>query len=511
MATTLGDMWGNFQNQLPSVAGPTGTSQGRGANLNFLSLLLPMVGNPKVAFGLDMLQNVLRQQRSESRRPAPPTPWSDMQSGQGTAYRVPRNTSEGIIGAEPGQRLPVPSEQSPDSLAALFMEDQLNALEAQRRWNERVEGGIEGYADAIGNLSRGYGEARQGMGEALASGRVRFASGQAALASGMEAVVRSTASVFTEIRNQVNEFKTEFGRMASYVEGVRGEVMQGARNNAAQRLVDETASITFRASETIAEAEAGMRAAGIPEGNIQDTLAKMSLATSQQLGDVQSRVLASENERLSALDAQTGSWVASMASVGTKVLSQVRQAALQGGVSAVANMQSNVAAISKASADLDSIQAQWETSTRMNMALLATEEAKYVMQGRKDIVGLLGMIRDPVMELGPIIEGAWGLDHDLEIEEYQLLLADYDVQNMQDAQYFSAVQNGYATLNNIGMARHEMRAQQTAADQQMAAQIGAAVVTGGMGLAGAGILAGTMTAAAPVASGYVPTWSAGPM
>jgi len=417
------------------------------------------IGNPGAQFVGNTLLGLIQAGRAGGRRPAPPTPSTRNTELETTRPRTGLNLSpsqQAILGDSSsfGSQLPRQAEISIQDIMESFLGDEFRNAEAINELNERLRSNVAGaqseFGEALGNIRSTRGD----LDRAVAEGQANFDAGREALNAGVQAVV-----------NQVKTFRSDFREIYTNITSMRGDVLAEARDNTAALMVNASNGITLQVGQALEDQRAAIQAQGIPQAQIDNQLAQVAANGIRMNGDLLTQVGAEENARISDLSVRTGQWVADISNAFTQASGSV-----------IASAASSFTTLATARANLETGAADWRSRMTAMRADLDSMFAQTAMAGRVDLHNMQSAIMDPVIRLGPIMEGVWSLRIGLEDLEHQYQLENFNIENSIDGIFFESTRSAFNRLGSINEARHQEGVARNIASQNRTAAVGTSVL-----------------------------------
>lgn len=433
----------------------------------------------------------LIEQNQVGRPPAPPS-YSNRVGGQPTfgmpnagGQQLPRGSQQ-FTGQRANATIPNPSEMTLADILSAGVNDAFNRATAQQNSNERIMPQIDAYGKSLDETIGSVRDAQAQIPGARAQGEKGFADASRQIGAAGQIAEYGAVYAAKQADDKVKQFFQTANAATSGMMQLRGEVLGNAKAQTATLLADASASVSESTRQQMSEMEAGMRAAGVPEGQIQSQLAQVSAAGQNKIGDMLRQIGSSENARLSGLDVETGKWISDVRNAtvtsGAAVLAQA-----SGDIAGVMNnLATTKANLASTEAYVANSAATWRTGMISMQGDLSALMGKLALGGRVDMVNMLSMIQDPVIELAPIMESVFSAAVGLEQLDWENSLTSYDVNAQWIDIPFERISSAWSYGQNREQYRSNRGWQEDQNQQALAGNlVGAALGAGGSVAGGA--------------------------
>lgn len=421
--------------------------------------------------------------------PAPPS-YANRVSGaqtfgtpQGTGPALPPG-SQRFTGLPGGARLPNPEDMTLTDLLAASVNDAHLRAKQQEASNARLMPQIDAYGQALDETTGMVRGAAGRIPGAWKAGEQGFVDASRAVGAAGQVAESAAAYTARQADAKVKQFFQTAAHATAGMQQLRGEVMGAARSQAATLLADASQSVSDSTRMQMSEMEAGMRAAGVPEGQIQSELAQISAMGQQKVGDMLREIGSAENTRLSNLATTTGQWISDIRNATLTTGGAVLAQASGDIAGAMNNLAQTKATLASTEAYIADSASKWRASMIGMEGDLAALMGKLALGGRVDMVNMLSMIQDPIIELAPILESTFSDSVGLEQLDWENALTSYDV----NAQWIDIPLARISSAWSYGQQREQYRSNRRWVEgqneQATVANLGGALIGAGGNVAG---------------------------
>jgi hypothetical protein len=329
--------------------------------------------------------------------------------------------------------------------------------EAQKTWNQRLlERGVaplEAELAASGDTLAAF--MSDITGQTIPRGEMAFQRGRTAIAQAAQQAAETAKTSLSATAGMIDRFRTEANTLRLSVGAMRGEVLKNAKSNTAILLSQASEGIRDNTERQIADSMAEMRAQGVPEAQVRNHAAQISATGQATLGNMLQQIGAAENQRLSDLEVSTGQWVADAASLAMQGTGEVIAEGMRQTGETFRNLTTTRASLAEATANLEQQHADWRASISGIIGDVQAAFTQLRLAGRVDVANLLTNIVEPVVAMGPILEGTLDMALGLEDLDYQYRVGTWSMENAIDTRMWDTIQ---ASLNRGVQVQQQERA-----------------------------------------------------
>lgn len=323
--------------------------------------------------------------------------------------------------------VPNPADMTLTDLLGAGLNDALLRAQQQESSNRRIQPQIDAYGQALDETTGMVRGASEQLGRDRGAGEKGFADASRAVSNAGQIAEQGAVYAARQADDKVKQFFQNAASATAGMQQLRGEVMANAKAQTGVMLADASASVSDSTRMQMSEMEAGMRAAGVPEGQIQSQLAQTSAAGQQKIGDMLRQIGSSEAQRLSDLDVKTSQWISDIRNATVTTGGGVLAQASGDIAGTMANLATTKAQLASTEAYIQNSAAEWRKGMVGMQGDLASLMGKLALGGRVDMVNMLSMIQDPIIELAPILESTFSAAVGLEQLDWENALTSYDV------------------------------------------------------------------------------------
>jgi len=356
-----------------------------------------------------------------------------------------------------------------------FATDATNQAQSQSEQNER----LLGLSSLIGNRTQTALDQNQGAQRDLANtlrhGNNLFGAARSQIGATRDRVNQIAATSIRSTGAIMNQFAGVAKGLRADMASLRGEAMANAKDNAAIRMAQATDAVTNQTAQAVSDVSASMYAQGLPATAAADTIGKVLASGMKQNGDLQRQISIDENTRLSNLERDWGQMSTSLdAALGTTAGS-VAVGGMREIGGALGNLAAQETALTQYNAQLADAESTWRAGVNTTRANMAAQYQNMAMAGQNAMMEIHEFVREPIIALGPIMEGAFTMTTDIENFQYQAALSDAGLDNAIDNMAFAPWFEGANNLLQISEQHHAEGVAHREATQDRNANIGLAV------------------------------------
>lgn len=453
------------------------------------------LGNPQIALiadlGLTLLEGIRRNRALPRNVPQPFTRFTTPGGGGGGftgtqmtpqmesllgPSNLPRFFGQG--GSQPS--LPGTNELNISDIVSGYYEDAFRRAGAQEAGNQRIRGQVGQYQTSLADaLSRIGDVGRELREETLPYGEAAYDRARTGINQAEQRATTDTAQVVQNVGDTIQAFYRTANTLYSDAMQLRGEVLADAKNNTAALLVNASTSVQKQTQQQISDMAGEMRAMGMPEAQVQSQLGQVAASGQAQIGDLLGTIGAQENARLSSLQTETAKFVTGLAAPIVATTGQVLQAGMGEVGASVRNLSNIRTQLAEVRSNLENDAANWRGSVTQMRSNIESIYSQVALGGRMDIFNMISGIEDPVVELGPIMEGAMSLYIGLEELEYANNVGFYALEDAMYADFFNNARAAFSRAQDVAEARRNLSHGETEASLNRGASIASAALGGG--------------------------------
>jgi len=394
--------------------------------------------------------------------------------------------------------IPGASSISLNDILSQSVNDAYSSARSQNERNNRLRGVASDYKTGLAETINRLKQDKLDIAKGRIQGEKDFDAANREVRRAMGASTRSAAESLKTTMSLYNDFKTTAASMYSSMASSSAQIMSETRDNTAAKLVDANEAISMQTRSQIADTQAAMQAAGVPQAQMQRELATIANNGAKMQGDILQKVAVGENERISNLARDLNGQMTTMAATITNASASMASSTASEMGTTRRSAEANRVALVGMWSDLKEKGAQYRSDQLQVGATLDTQIGQFATSGQVALAQMHAAIRQPVVALGPIYEAIFSATLSLEGLQYGYEMDRFNTGDAVSARFVEQVNNAMQRLANIEEQRHQERVADNRANQQMVAQIGMGVATMGTSLAVAGMDNSSPTPAQPV-------------